>query len=48
MLTNAECLHFFIDVAGCCGWLLLVAVAGCCCLLWLDVVSCRGLLSTDR
>ena len=34
-------------VAGCCGWLLLVAVAGYCCLLWLDVVSCCGFLSTE-
>ena len=43
----------FVVVAGCSGWLLLVAhwlllvaVAGCC-LLWLDVVSCCGLLSTS-
>ena len=34
---------FVVVVAGCYGWLLLVAVAGC---WWLDVVSCCG-LSTE-
>ena len=37
----------WLVVVSCYDWLLLVAVAGCCCLLWLDVVSYCGLLSTE-
>ena len=41
LLANANACIFV--VAGCYGWLLLVAVAGCC-FLWLIVVSCCGWL----
>ena len=39
-----SCKTLLANANACIFWLLLVAVAGCCCLLWLVVVSCCGWL----